>query len=57
MKVVVLDACALVAYMCNEKGALFVKKQINDPQIKLMIHVVNFYQSNCSKVDELFAHC
>jgi len=44
MQTVVLDACALIAYMRNEKGALMVRKHIDDPQKKLIIHGVNFYE-------------
>jgi len=44
MQIVVLDACALIAYMRNEKGALLVKRHIDDPQNKLIIHGVNFYE-------------
>jgi PIN domain nuclease of toxin-antitoxin system len=44
MKTIILDACALIAYMRKEKGASIVQKYIDEDDTKVMLHVVSFYE-------------
>lgn len=44
MQFVVLDACALIAYMRNERGATLVRQQLYDSQKKVLMHVINLYE-------------
>ena len=44
MQTVVLDACALIAYIHREKGASLVERHLNDPGKEIVMHVVNFYE-------------
>ncbi len=44
MQTIVLDACALIAYMRNEKGAELVHKEFRSPKTRPLMHAVNLYE-------------
>ena len=44
MQMIVLDACALIAAMRNEKGAELVHKEIHSPKTRALMHAVNLYE-------------
>ena len=44
MKTIILDACALIAYMRNESGAEMVRRALAAPKTKVLIHAVNLYE-------------
>lgn len=44
MKTIILDACALIAYMRQEEGASLVYRELKDSQTKVLLHVINFYE-------------
>jgi len=44
MKTVVIDACALIAYIRRESGAVVVERVLKDPGVKSVMHAINFYE-------------
>ena len=44
MKTIVIDACALIAYIKREKGASLVETVFRNTENSLVIHAVNFYE-------------
>ena len=44
METVVLDACALIAYIRKEEGAIIVEGYLKDSTKRILMHAVNFYE-------------
>lgn len=44
MQTIILDACALIAYMRQEKGADLVHKELTSSKTRPLIHAVNLYE-------------
>lgn len=44
MQTVVLDACALMAYIHREKGYNLVARHFHESHVALVMHAVNFYE-------------
>jgi PIN domain nuclease of toxin-antitoxin system len=44
MQTIVLDACALIAYMRNEKGAELVHKELHSAKTRPLMHAINLYE-------------
>ncbi len=44
METVVLDACAFIAYIRREEGAIVVESHLKDSTERILMHAVNFYE-------------
>ena len=44
METVVLDACAFIAYIRREEGAVIVERYLKDSTKRILMHAVNFYE-------------